>query len=66
MIYYRSTVNINKYFLEEKALKKIYEVPTIRLLFTAENLDVLTTSDEKFSEKFSDISDWFEWEEAKI
>ena len=65
-MYYRFTVNINKYFLEEKALKKTYEVPTIRLLFMAEKLDILTNSDEKFSEKFSDISDWFESEEAKI
>lgn len=52
------SVNINKN-LEDKVLKKTYKVPVLRLLLTDEKYDVLTNSYEAYSERFSDVSEWF-------
>ena len=40
-------------------MKKTYKVPVLRLLLTDEKYDVLTNSLGAYSEKRSDISEWF-------
>lgn len=45
--------------LEVKVMKKTYKAPVLRLLLTDEKYDVLTNSFGAYSEKRSDISEWF-------